>query len=210
MQSPQDPKAAMGALSGPSKPLRVLYFIGSYGPEAMGSASHEQTILALRARGHQVEVLTQINKPGMSRYTRVEYAGVPVYRVNVGSPRSRAGTALRGAAARLFQYEYLPLLVGAYRRHLRSRQYDLVHVEGAYPFGFVSALAGGRTPYMANVQGADVIDLPEHDYGYRRFPLPRRAVAYALNRAALIRVISPLLADYLEEERLAVRDRMVV
>jgi glycosyltransferase involved in cell wall biosynthesis len=35
-------------------------------------------------------------------------------------------------------------------------------------------------------------------------------VAYALNRAALIRVISPLLADYLESERLASRDRIVV
>src|SRR5436309_3975030 len=67
--------------------MKVLYFIGSYGPEAMGSASHEQTILALRERGHQVEVLTQINQPDVARYTRVEYAGVPVYRVNL-SPKS--------------------------------------------------------------------------------------------------------------------------
>src|SRR5947208_3317209 len=69
------------------KSLRVLYFIGSYGPEAMGSASHEQTILALRDRGHKVEVLTQINQPDVGRYTRIEYAGVPVYRVNL-SPKS--------------------------------------------------------------------------------------------------------------------------
>ena len=55
------------------KSLRVLYFIGSYGPEAMGSASHEQTILALRDRGHHVDVLTQINRPDVGRYTRVEY-----------------------------------------------------------------------------------------------------------------------------------------
>ena len=68
--------------------MKVLYFIGSYGPEAMGSASHEQTILALRERGHQVEVLTQINQPDVGRYTRVEYAGVPVYRVNL-SPKSK-------------------------------------------------------------------------------------------------------------------------
>src|SRR5207248_8889985 len=70
------------------KSMKVLYFIGSYGPEAMGSASHEQTILALRDRGHQVEVLTQINQPDVGRYTRVEYAGVPVYRVNL-SPKSK-------------------------------------------------------------------------------------------------------------------------
>src|SRR5947209_5067998 len=70
------------------KSLRVLYFIGSYGPEAMGSASHEQTILALRGRGHQVEVLTQINRPDVGRYTRVDYEGVPVFRVNL-SPESK-------------------------------------------------------------------------------------------------------------------------
>src|SRR3954468_3041799 len=190
--------------------VKVLYFIGSYGPEAMGSASHEQTILAMRERGHQVDVLTQINQPGVGRYTRVEYTGVPVYRVNVASGGSRAANLLRRASAHLFQYEYLPMLVRAYRRHLRSHHYDLAHVEGAYPFGLVAALAGGRMPYMANVQGADVIDLPEHDYGYRRFPIPRRAVAHALNRASLIRVISPLLGDYLETENLATRDRMVV
>ena len=28
----------------PGDPLRVLYFIGSYGPEVMGNASHEQTV----------------------------------------------------------------------------------------------------------------------------------------------------------------------
>src|SRR5919198_4682969 len=101
--------------------MKVLYFIGSYGPEAMGSASHEQTILALRERGHQVEVFTQINQPDLGRYTRVEYAGVPVFRVNVASLRPKAGARrpgtrdpgpwadiLRRTSARLFQYEYLP------------------------------------------------------------------------------------------------------
>ena len=99
----------------------------------------------------------------------------------------------RRTAARLFQYEYLPVLVQAYRRHLRSHQYDLVHVEGAYPFGFVAALAGGRAPYLANVQGADVIDLPEHDYGYRRFRpnslAPDRATWAYDHRGAMLRVL---------------------
>src|SRR5947208_11788397 len=87
------------------KSLRVLYFIGSYGPEAMGSASHEQTILAMRERGHDVEVLTQINERGMGRFTRVQYAGVPVFRVNVASPGSRSADLVRRAAAKLFQFE---------------------------------------------------------------------------------------------------------
>ena len=107
-------------------------------------------------------------------------------------------------------YQYIPVLVTALRRHLRTHHYDLIHVEGVYPFGFVAALAGGHTPYLANVQGADVIDLPEYDYGYRRFRLPRMAVSFALKRAAFIRVISPLLADYLEKEGLAARGRIAV
>jgi glycosyltransferase involved in cell wall biosynthesis len=176
----------------------------------MGSASHEETILALRERGHEVEVLTQVTEPGKPRYSRVEYSGVPVYRVNLASGGGRLMSVQRMLAERFLKYEYIPVLVAALRRQLRAHRYDLIHVEGAYPFGFVAALAGGHTPYLANVQGADVIDLPEYDYGYRRFKLPRLAVAFALNRASFIRVISPLLADYLEKEKLASPDRVAV
>lgn len=193
----------------PSDRLRVLYFIGSYGPDVMGNASHEQTVRAMRERGHDVEVLTQINEPGVPLYTHVEYSGVPVYRVNVAARNMRLAGLARRISGRLLKYDYLPTLLAAYRKQIR-RRYDLVHVEGAYPFGFVAALASGDTPFLANVQGADVIDLPEHDYGYRRYRLPSLAVAFALRRASLIRVISPMLRDYLVKERLAQPNRMVV
>jgi glycosyltransferase involved in cell wall biosynthesis len=157
-----------------------------------------------------VDVLTQISEPGKPLYTRATYSGVPVYNVNLAARGGRASRLARKAAGHLLKYEYIPTLVSAYRRHLRVHNYDLIHVEGAYPFGFVVALAGGRTPYVANVQGADVIDLPEADYGYRRFALPRAAVKYALGRAALVRSISPLLADYLVGERLVERGRIVI
>jgi glycosyltransferase involved in cell wall biosynthesis len=120
------------------------------------------------------------------------------------------GRALRLLSGRLLQYEYIPALLSALRRVLRSGRYDLVHAEGAYPFAFVAALGAGRLPVVANVQGADVIDLPEADYGYRRFKLPRAAVALALKRARVIRVISPLLRDYLKDEGLARPDRVRV
>ena len=189
------------------KPLRVLYFIGSYGPDVMGNASHEEIIVALRHRGHEVDVLTQINQPGVARYTRAVYSGVPVYQVNLATSGGVIPGALRKLSNRFFQYDYMATLLAAYRRHLRSNHYDLVHVEGAYPFGFIAAVGSGRTPYMANVQGADVIDLPEADYGYRRFGIPRAAVSFALRRAALVRSISPLLVDYMEQEGLVSRDR---
>ena len=77
------------------------------------------------------------------------------------------------------------------------------------PSDSAAALGSGRVPFMANVQGADVIDLPEYDYGYRRYPVPRQAVKYALRKAALIRVISSLLGDYVEKEGLVGKERIV-
>jgi glycosyltransferase involved in cell wall biosynthesis len=191
------------------KPLRVLYFIGSYGPDVMGNASHEETIVALMSRGHHVAVLTQVTEPGKPRYSRIIHEGVPIYRVNLAHKSGFMGALSRRAADRLLRYEYMGTLLNAYRRHLRHHKYDLVHVEGVYPYGFVSALGSGATPFMATVQGADVIDLPDYDYGYRRDPLPRLAVKFALDKAALVRVISSLLGNYLTAQRLASPERMV-
>jgi len=192
------------------KPLRVLYLIGSYGPQAMGNASHEQMVLALRARGHQVDVFTQITEPDKTLYTKAVYSGVNVYQVNLAAGGSRLAGIVRPVAAKLLQYEYLPQLVAAFRRHLRTRKYDLLHVEGAYPFGLVAALSAGGTPFLVNVQGADVIRLPEADYGYRRFRLPRVAVDLVFKRANLVRAISPLLADYLVDEGLVEREHVEI
>lgn len=197
-----------------SRRLRVLYFIGSYGPDVMGNASHEETVLALRERGHSVDVFTQVTRPGEARFRKEIHSGVPTYSVNLaakgradllGSVTRLPGKLLTWGASRFMQYEYIFALLNAYKRHLTRYHYDLVHVEGAYPFGWVASQGSGKTPYMINVQGADVIDLPDYDYGYRRFKLPRIAVKQALDRASLIRVISDLLGDYLVTEDLASR-----
>lgn len=175
----------------------------------MGTASHEETIVALRARGHSVDVLTQITKPGEARYSKATFSGVPVYRVNLAAQGGRLSGLVRKASTFFLHYDYMDTLLSAYRRQLRRAKYDLVHVEGAYPYGLAAALGSGRVPYLANVQGADVIDLPEYDYGYRRYPVPRQAVKYALRKAALIRVISSLLGDYVEKEGLVGKERIV-
>ena len=203
-QTIQNPKSKT------QNPLRVLYLIGSYGPDVMGNASHEQMVLALRARGHDVEVFTQMTEPGKPLYTKAAYSGVTVYRVNLAASGNRLAGLVRPMASKLLQYEYLPQMVAAFRRHLRTRKYDLLHVEGAYPFGLIAALSAGRTPFLVNVQGADVIRLPEADYGYRRFGLPRAAVSLVFKRASLVRSISPLLADYIVEEGLVGRERVEV
>lgn len=209
----------MNSNDGKARKLRVLYFIGSYGPDVMGNASHEETVLALRERGHSVEVLTQVTRPGDARFRKEMYAGVPTYLVNLAA-KGRGDLlgrfmgfpekVMTWGAERFMRYEYIFALLNAYKRHLSRYHYDLVHVEGAYPFGWVAARGSGKTPYMVNVQGADVIDLPDYDYGYRRFRLPRIAVKQALDKAGLIRVISDLLGDYLVNEELAQRERIKV
>src|SRR4051812_16767165 len=155
-------------VNGGKRPLRVLYFIGSYGPDVMGNASHEETIVALRDRGHSIDVLTQITNPRAPRYTKAVYEGVSVYQVNLAARSSWVSSLTRRVATRFLRYDYMTTVISAYRRHLRHREYDLVHVEGAFPYGFVATAGSGNTPFMVTVQGADVIDLPDYDYGYRR------------------------------------------
>src|SRR5688500_8978708 len=96
------------------KPLRVLYLIGSYGPKVMGNASHEEMVLALKDRGHHIDVFTQITEPVKPLYTRAVYSGINAYQVNLAASGSRLAGIVRPIAARLLQYEYLPQLVAAF------------------------------------------------------------------------------------------------
>src|SRR5262245_38966331 len=104
----------------------------------MGNASHEQTVVAMRRSGHDVDVLTQIHESGVRRYTRVNYSGVPVYRVNLAARQRAFGALAPKVLGRFLKFEYMLPLLCAYRI-IMARRYDLVHVEGAYPFGFVAA-----------------------------------------------------------------------
>ena len=87
--------------------MRVLYFIGSYGPDVMGNASHEETIIALRERGHSIDVLTQITNPRVPRYTKAIYEGVPVYQVNLAARSSWLSSLTRRVATRFLRYDYM-------------------------------------------------------------------------------------------------------
>src|SRR4051794_2710475 len=67
--------------------MRICYFIGAYSPDLMGNVGHEEVIKELRGQGLNIEVLTLIAEPGTAALTRVEYDGVPVYRINVAPSR---------------------------------------------------------------------------------------------------------------------------
>jgi glycosyltransferase involved in cell wall biosynthesis len=180
----------------PHSALRISYLIGSYSTDLMGNVHHEEVIQALRARGMAVDVLTLVAERGAPALTRVEIHGVPVWQINALADRGLPTTARRRVSARLLHYEHFLTLVDAARRFYARERYDLIHAEAAYPFGAAAVLAAGRTPVVVNIQGADVIAIPAQDYGFRRFPLPRRLVSRTLRQAAVVRVISPHLAGY--------------
>ncbi len=177
--------------------MKISYLIGSYSTDLMGNAHHDEVIRALIARGVEIEVLTVVAERGAPALTRREIKGVPVWAINASAERGPVGIMRRQVSARLFHYEHFLTLVAAARRFYATHPYDLIHVEAAYPFGAAAILAvGRRIPTVVTIQGADVIALPAHDYGFRRFRLPRRLVARTLRDATTVRVISPHLAGY--------------
>jgi glycosyltransferase involved in cell wall biosynthesis len=178
--------------------MRISYLIGSYSTDLMGNAHHEEVIHALQARGVEIEVLTLIAERGAPALECREIHGVPVWQINALAGRGAGAGLLRRISAHLFHYEHFLTLVRAAQAFYARHPYDLLHAEAAYPFAAAALLAvrGRRLPVVANIQGADVIALPAHDYGFRRFRLPRWLVGYTLRQAAAVRVISPHLAGY--------------
>jgi glycosyltransferase involved in cell wall biosynthesis len=177
--------------------MRISYLIGSYSTDLMGNAHHDEVIRALMDRGVEVEVLTGVAERGAPALAQTTINGVPVWAVNLLAERGPLAAARRQVSARLYHYEHFLTLVAAARHFYAGHRYDLIHAEAAYPFGAIAVQAvGRRVAIVVTIQGADVIALPAHDYGFRRFAVPRRLVARTLREAATVRVISPHLAGY--------------
>ncbi|MCL5256390.1 MAG: glycosyltransferase family 4 protein [Chloroflexi bacterium] len=173
--------------------MRILYLIGAYGPHLLGNDVHEETCDYLEQHGHTVDVFT----PGAGFADEQEApdsarSGRRVYRIlPAGGLRTKLARAL---SLRFLKYDrFLDLLAG-YSRFLAQHtgKYDLVHVEAAYPFGAIAALASlhASIPFVLNLQGADVMSCPEVDYGYARFAIPRWLTSFAMWRAKAVRANS--------------------
>jgi glycosyltransferase involved in cell wall biosynthesis len=169
--------------------VRILYFIGSYGPHLLGNDVHEETCEYLRSRGHTVEVLTP---GGMPKDRAAEGGDIPVHRLLADA--SVATKISRNISSRVFKFDRFLDLLRQYRSFLKNRagDFDVVHVEAAYPFGAIAALGDPlrRVPAVINIQGADVMACPEVDYGYARFAMPRSLTQIALRRALAVRANS--------------------
>ena len=119
--------------------MNVLYFIPRYDPALMGNRIHAEVIHAWRERGVTAEVISL--DAAAPRLVTEEQQGIVAHRlpVSAGLPLKLANRA----ANALVHYPYLAGAVRHYRRFIRERRYDLVHIDAAkqeYPQYLTEAL----------------------------------------------------------------------
>jgi glycosyltransferase involved in cell wall biosynthesis len=139
---------------------------------------------AVGSLGHEFRILTTTTAPSAGSLDRPPLFGLWRTLDAAGAPWLRTRSLLSPAAA--------------LAHHLKTEgtACDLLHAEVAYPFGVAAvlgaALARWKGPIAITPMGEDTLVIREAGYGFRRYLLPRRAVAWALSRASAIRCISPL------------------
>ncbi|MCS6940311.1 MAG: glycosyltransferase family 4 protein [Roseiflexus sp.] len=169
--------------------MTILYFIPRYDPALMGNRIHAEVIHAWRAHGVDAEVITLA--AGINRLTTEVQENIVVHRLPVSS--NIALKSLNRALAFLTGYPYLAGALAHYRRFIATRRYDLVHVETAFPLGLVAALVPRliHPPLAVTLPGADIMSVPEFDYGYARFLAVQTLIPFVFRRADTLRADSP-------------------
>lgn len=169
--------------------MTILYFIPRYDPALMGNRIHAEVIDAWREHGIDAEVITLT--AGISRPLSEMQEGILVHRLPVSS--HHVLKVMNRALALPTGYPYLAGALVHFRRFIAARQYDLVHIETAFPLGFIAALAPRRRcpPLAITLPGADIMSVPEFDYGYGRFLAVRMILPLVFRQAAVLRADSP-------------------
>lgn len=169
--------------------MTILYFIPRYDPSLMGNRIHAEVINAWREYGIDAEVITLA--AGIARLTSEVQEGIVVHRLPVSS--STTLKSLNRALALPTGYPYLAGALAHYRRFIALRHHDLVHVETAFPLGLVAALTPRslHPPLAVTLPGADIMSVPEFDYGYARFFAVRMLLPFVFRRADTLRADSP-------------------
>lgn len=179
--------------------MRILYLISAYARGEGSSALHVDCVEALGRVGHQVTVCTLDPRSRGGPFLRESHEGGESV-VRIACSRSLRERALNSLSLRVFRYPFFLNALKGYRRLIRERSFDVVHVETAFPMGGVTTFPGvPRVPQVVTPQGEDLIVEQDYDYGHRRFAVVRRLVARSLSRAEVVRCISPLVAELVPE-----------
>ncbi|MBA3469917.1 MAG: glycosyltransferase [Herpetosiphonaceae bacterium] len=174
--------------------MRVLYAIPRYGAQFMGNETHGEVVNAIRQQGIAMDVLSFTTRDGGG--------GPPGWGPGFGDEEVyrhlHSSTLALKVASRLssplLHYDHVISMTTGLLAVTGQRRYDILHIEGAYPLGAVAALTQPihQTPYIVTTTGGDLFTLPELNYGYGQYPLPRRLISLALRRAAWVRANSTL------------------
>lgn len=178
--------------------MRILYTIMAYGPQIIASEVHSELGQEFRVAGNSFAVLSLEDYGSGGEAGAALFEGeagvVPLYTLAFSAKAWRKFP--RKLISRLFKYAFFIELVvgimGFLRRH--RGEFDIVHIEAAYPLGAAWALASwfsrSKLPFILNLQGADVMSLPAYDYGYGRYRLPRLLLRLAFRRCGGVRANS--------------------
>lgn len=175
--------------------MRILYVIAMYGSEYLGNLIHRELGHEFIQRGHTFDVfaLASARERRTQPTVNIEQ-GIRVERaIAAGNSQTDALNAL---AKPFLHYDRFGAGWWALSRYLRQQpRYDIVLAEGAYPFGALCALAGAQKNLLVTVAGGDFIDSRATHYGYGRFRTARALMRYTFQRAAAIRVTTPLVQE---------------
>ncbi len=174
--------------------MRVLYATPRYGAQFMGNETHGEVVQAIRQRGIAMDVLSFTTRDGGGGPPGwgPGFGDEDVYRhLHSSTLGLRIASRL---SSPLLHYDHVISMIVGLLAITRQRRYDILHIEGAYPLGAVAALTQPihRTPYIVTTTGGDLFTLPDLNYGYGQYPIPRRLISLALRRAAWVRANSAL------------------
>jgi glycosyltransferase involved in cell wall biosynthesis len=151
----------------------------------MGNRIHTEVIHYWQQKGIEIELLCFEARSDRETFEILDE--IPVYRYPIGHTFPQK--ALNTLAGPIFHYPFFSGLLSSYYRFIKSRSYDFVHVETAFPLGVAASLLPRHLhpPMAVTLPGADVMAQPAFDYGYARFANVRRLLKLVWRRAALVR-----------------------
>ncbi|MEI7554169.1 glycosyltransferase [Candidatus Chlorohelix sp.] len=182
--------------------MRILYAIGSYGPQVMASEVHSEVIRHFRQNGHKVDVFSLADYSGNGEVgaKAFDYEADEVTVHAISFKRTLLRRGLRWLCGKTIRYAFFLELLWGYIAFLwkHRRNYDFIQVEAAFPLGTVIAISSllVKIPFMVHLQGADVTRLPEYDYGYARYFIPRMLARFTFRRALGICAVSEVNEAY--------------
>jgi glycosyltransferase involved in cell wall biosynthesis len=168
--------------------MRLLYCLPRYDEHALGNQIHTEVIEHWRNLGHTVEIATISSQSRTPQRKVVD--GITVHYLPTRPNRAIAlGNKL---AEPLTGYPYLAGAIASFGQFFATTSpFDVIHVETAFPLGIAIALTKPRQSKLAiTLPGADIMCVPEFDYGYARYTAVRWILRWLLQRADYVRADS--------------------